>query len=203
MLVLDDVLVGLDHSNRLPVLDVLVDLFANWQVVLLTHDRGWFDLARQRLPESDWTCYEVYEGDQAAPAPMPVVRKTVPRPALSLLQNARDLIGQGYLEAAANYTRQAFEYGLRKGCELRKVPMSYTLDPVAHKTQDFLDALMVAPKPATVAQADWTSCLQRIEMFKRVVMNPYSHPSAPNIPRQEVVDAASAVERFLDLVGKK
>lgn len=81
--------------------------------------------------------------------------------------------------------------------------MSYTLDPVAHKTQDFLDALKVAPKPATVAQADWTSCLQRIEMFKSVAMNPYSHPSAPNIPRQEVVDAASAVERFLDLVGKK
>ena len=56
---------------------------------------------------------------------------------------------------------------------------------------------------ATVAQADWTACLQRIEMFKNVVMNPYSHPSAPNIPRQEVVDAADAVEKFLELAGKK
>ena len=40
-------------------------------------------------------------------------------------------------------------------------------------------------------------------MFKNVVMNPYSHPSAPNIPRQEVVDAANAVEKFLGLAGKK
>ena len=56
---------------------------------------------------------------------------------------------------------------------------------------------------ATVAQADWTACLQRIEMFKNVVMNPYSHPSAPNIPRQEVVDAADAVEKFLEMAGKK
>lgn len=102
-----------------------------------------------------------------------------------------------------NYTRQAFEYGLRKGCELRKVPMSYTVDPVAHKAQDFLDALKNATKPARVAQGDWTNCLQRIEMFKTVVMNPYSHPSAPNIPRQEVVDAISSVKAFLDLVGKK
>ena len=203
LLVLDDVLVGLDHSNRLPVLNVLVDLFANWQVVLLTHDRGWFDLARQRLPPDDWACYEVYEGDPTAKAPMPVVRKTGPRPALALLQNARDLLAQGYVEAAANYTRQAFEYGLRKGCEIQKVRMSYTLDPVAHKAQDFLDALKIAPKPGPVAHADWTTCLQRIEIFKNVVMNPYSHPSAPNIPRQEVVDAASAVERFLELVGKK
>ena len=58
-------------------------------------------------------------------------------------------------------------------------------------------------KTATVAQADWSACLHRIDMFKNVGMNPYSHPSAPNIPRQEVVDAANAVENFLALAGKK
>ena len=93
MLVLDDVLVGLDHSNRLPVLSVLQDYFADWQVVLLTHDRGWFDLARQHLPNG-WTCYEVYEGDQAALAPMPIVRKTQKRPAPALLQKSLD--GSGF-----------------------------------------------------------------------------------------------------------
>ena len=31
LLVLDDVLVGLDHSNRLPVLNVLVNRFSDWQ----------------------------------------------------------------------------------------------------------------------------------------------------------------------------
>lgn len=102
-----------------------------------------------------------------------------------------------------SFSGQSFEYGLRKGCEIRKVPMRYTLDTVAHQAQGFLDALKLAPKPGTVVQADWTTCLQRIEMFKNVVMNPYSHPSAPNIPRQEVVDAIAAVERFLELVGKK
>ena len=203
LLVLDDVLIGLDHSNRLPVLNVLANLFPTWQVVLLTHDKGWFDLARQRLPDGDWACYEIYEGDQAAAAPMPVVRKTEKRPAKALLDKGRELLALGYVEAAANYTRQAFEYGLRKGCEIQKVPMNYTVDPAAHQAQDFLDALKKAPKPSTVAQADWASCLQHIEMFKNVVMNPYSHPSAPNIPRQEVVDAANAVERFLELAGKK
>ena len=203
LLVLDDVLVGLDHSNRLPVLDVLVNLFPTWQVVLLTHDKGWFDLARQRLPDGDWACYEIYEGDQAAATPMPIVRKTENRPAIALLEKSRELLALGYVEAAANYTRQAFEYGLRKGCEIRKVPMNYTVDPIAHQAQDFLDALKKAPKPTTVAQADWAGCLQRIEMFKNVVMNPYSHPSAPNIPRQEVADASDAVNRFLELAGKK
>jgi energy-coupling factor transporter ATP-binding protein EcfA2 len=203
LLVLDDVLVGLDHSNRLPVLNVLVDLFPTWQVVLLTHDKGWFDLARQRLPDADWVCYEIYEGDSAAAAPMPIVRKTHNRPALALLQKANDLVQQGYYEAAANYVRQAFEYGLRKGCEIQKIPMHYTINPAAHQAQDFLDALKKSPKPSAAVQTDWDACLASIEMFKNVVMNPYSHPNAPNIPRQEVVDAANTVEIFLRLVGRK
>lgn len=40
-------------------------------------------------------------------------------------------------------------------------------------------------------------------MFKDVVINPYSHPSAPNIPKQELADAITAVTAFLDLVAKK
>ena len=203
LLVLDDVLIGLDHSNRLPVLDVLADLFSDWQIVLMTHDRGWFDLARHHLSDGNWACYEIYEGDTSATAPMPIVRKTEKRPAPALLAKGRQLLLLGYVEAAANYTRQAFESGLRGACEFQKVPMNYTADPSAHKAQDFLDALKKSPKPTKVAQADWSACLQRIEMFKKVVMNPYSHPSAPNIPRQEVVDAADAVEKFLELAGKK
>ena len=203
LLVLDDVLVGLDHSNRLPVLDVLATHFADWQVVLLTHDRTWFELTQSHVNETDWTCVEIYEGDAQSAAPHPIVRKTENRPAKSLLKKARDLLKTPYLEAAANYTRQAFEHGVRKGCEIQKVPMRYTMNPVAHQAQDFLDALKNAPKPVAVLQADWTSCLQRIEMFKNVVMNPYSHPSAPNIPKQEIEQAADAVEKFLELVGKK
>jgi hypothetical protein len=123
LLVLDDVLIGLDHSNRLPVLDVLANLFSDWQIVLLTHDRGWFDLARHRLSECDWKCYEIYEGDTAAIAPMPIVRRTEKRPAKALLAKGRELLVLGYVEAAANYTWQAFESGLRGACEFQKVPM--------------------------------------------------------------------------------
>jgi hypothetical protein len=31
----------------------------------------------------------------------------------------------------------------------------------------------------------------------------YSHPNAPNIPKQEVVNAADAVDTFLELVRRK
>lgn len=199
LLVLDDVLVGLDHSNRLPVLNVLVELFPNWQVVLLTHDKGWFDLARKRLPSTDWTQYEIYEGDLTATAPMPIVRRTLKRPALALLQKARVLLTQGYLEAAANYVRQAFETGIRAACELKSIKLPYKQDVASHQAQDFLNGLKTWPGNAIVPKTDWDAALHKLELMKDVVMNPYSHPGAPNIPRQEIVDAADAVEKFLEL----
>ncbi len=203
LLVLDDVLIGIDHSNRLPVLDVLHKHFADWQVVLLTHDKTWFDLARDRLPKDDWKCCEVYEGDPAADAPIPIVRITQNMPARALLQKADDLLRLGYVEAAANYARQAFELGVRRASELKKIKMEYRVDPTAHQAQDFLDKLKAWPGSQNVSKADWDAALHRLELLKNVVMNPYSHPSAPNIPKQEVDDAIAAVMTFLDLVAKK
>lgn len=202
LLVLDDVLVGLDHSNRLPVLNVLKNHFSDWQIILLTHDRGWFDLARQHLP-SGWTCYEVYEGDQGATAPMPLVRKTLKRPAPALLQKARELLAQGYVEASANYVRQAFETGLRAACELKSVKLSYKQDLADHKAQDLLNGLRTWPGSPTVTKANWDAALDQLELMKDVVMNPYSHPNAPNIPRQEVISAANAVDAFLTLARSR
>ena len=202
LLVLDDVLIGLDHSNRLPVLDVLTSRFGGWQIVLLTHDKTWFDLARMHLPETDWTCYEVYEGDHAADAPMPIVRRTENRPAKAMLKKAEELLPLGYVEAAANYARQAFESALRAACELKKCKVSYRQDVKLHQAQDLIDQLKLWPGSVSVSGSDWKACVKRVETFKDIVMNPYSHPSAPNIPKQEVIDAIAELKVFMELIRK-
>ena len=205
LLVLDDVLIGLDHSNRLPVLEVLEAKFADWQIVLLTHDRNWFDLARSHL--SGWKCVEVYEGDAQATAPMPIVRATQNRPARALLDKAKELIQTPYIEAAANYTRQAFELGVRMACEVKGIAMPYRVYPKTDKppldAQKFLEALKTWKDCPKTLKVDWDAALARLELLKNVVMNPYSHPSAPNIPKQEVQQAIEAVAHFLELVAKK
>ena len=203
LLVLDDVLIGLDHSNRLPVLDVLNKKFADWQIVLLTHDRNWFDLARSHLSETAWNCVEIYEGDSAAKAPIPIVYPTQSRPALALLKRAKELIQTPYVEAAANYTRQAFELGMRKACELKRIEMRYCVDPKSHQAQEFLDQLNKWKATGSIKQKDWNAALRRLETLKNVVMNPYSHPDAPNIPKRDVEQAIDAVEAFLKLAAQK
>lgn len=49
VLYLDDVFIGLDTSNRIPLLEILKDEFINqdFQIFISTYDRQWFELARQ------------------------------------------------------------------------------------------------------------------------------------------------------------
>ena len=57
LLVLDDVLVGLDMANRLPVLDILEHYFADWQIILLTYDRVWYEMVQVEIENRDWQAY--------------------------------------------------------------------------------------------------------------------------------------------------
>jgi hypothetical protein len=206
LLVLDDVLVGLDHSNRLPVLDVLASHFADWQVVLLTHDRTWFEIALARFEAGLWRSIEIYEGSSDAMAPMPIVRNAEDRPAKDLLKKAKELLVTPYREAAANYTRQAFELVIRGACEAKDIRMPYRVYPKGFKkplqAQDFLDQLTKWKAADTQKQAVWDAALKEVDLFKTVVMNPYSHPSAPNIPKDDIQRAINAVEKLMELSKK-
>jgi len=58
-LFLDDVFLGLDLSNRLPLIDILKERFSEWQIFLTTYDRHWFEVAKQHL-NADWKAIEMY-----------------------------------------------------------------------------------------------------------------------------------------------
>jgi energy-coupling factor transporter ATP-binding protein EcfA2 len=57
LLVLDDLLVSLDMSNRMKVVDILLsETFANYQKIILTHELGFFRECRRRIGSNhaDW-----------------------------------------------------------------------------------------------------------------------------------------------------
>jgi recombinational DNA repair ATPase RecF len=53
-IVLDDVVSSLDREHRGMLTKVLLEDFADRQVILLTHDREWFTELRSRLPSKQW-----------------------------------------------------------------------------------------------------------------------------------------------------
>lgn len=201
LLVLDDVLIGLDHSNRLPVLDVLRRHFADWQVLLLTHDRVWFEMARFHLGNTGhWKCLEIFEGEDATRGiPAPTVRAPGDKAAKASLDQARAFLTDHHIPAAANYTRAAFELALKSFCERFGVPVAFKTDP-RHLDTDKLMSAVEGWLKTHSAKGCMAGVIERVKLFRKVVLNPYSHAAPPNIARAEVEGAIAAVDQLLAVI---
>jgi len=104
LLVLDDLLVSLDMSNRMKVVEILLTdpPLASYQKIILTHDRGFFDEIRRTIgsAHTDW-CFRKFQGNPVAGI-SPVEEK-------GALEKAADYLNGHDLEAAALQLRKAAE----------------------------------------------------------------------------------------------
>jgi hypothetical protein len=196
LIVLDDVLIGLDQSNRLPVIDVLAEYFRDWQIILLTHDRVWFEMARayQRQHNADkyWKYAKIHSDDD--PTKAPVVSSVTSSAALDVLIDGRSFLKQGHINAAGNYARIAAELALREFCETRKVPVPYQQLPDKTPASELLNA---AKKFSTTAAGFYDGPLAAIEMYTPILLNQLSHGGVPDVTSHEVRGALNAVETLL------
>ncbi|MBC2712338.1 MAG: AAA family ATPase [Desulfosarcina sp.] len=61
VLFLDDIFIGLDIANRLPLLEILESEFPDYQIFITTYDKPWFEYARSFLEgRSGWKTLEFY-----------------------------------------------------------------------------------------------------------------------------------------------
>lgn len=77
ILVLDDMLISLDLSNRMDVVRIILNkenkpdlsFFDDFQKIILTHDKGFFNLIRRNTDEEQWVYYKFTkdESDNSAP----------------------------------------------------------------------------------------------------------------------------------------
>lgn len=103
LLVLDDLLVSLDMSNRMKVVEILLsETFANYQKIILTHEFGFFREFRRKIGANhpDW-CFLRLEGDAAA--------RIEARSEKTDIQKAEDYIHGHNLDEAALCLRKACE----------------------------------------------------------------------------------------------
>jgi len=196
LMVLDDVLIGLDQSNRLPVLDLLADDFRDWQIVLLTHDRVWFEMARSyyRRHKADkfWGFVKVHSNDD--PTHAPVVTPVDSSAAREALKDAKQFLDQGHVNAAGNYARIATELALREFCEIKKVKVPYSQIPDKTPASDLLSA---AKSFSSQSHGTYDIPLASIEMYSNILLNQLSHGGVPSVTQHEVQGALTAVSTLL------
>ncbi len=193
LLVLDDVLIGLDLSNRMPLLELLKGEFADWQVVLMTHDSVWFELAKEFTEQGgDWTYLRLFD----APHPHFVSAPRLEADANDL-DRARRHLTLGDLKAAAVYARSALEKRLRKVCNDKSVRVRFRANPKALSADDLWQGILarnqedIAKGRAPFIDPGLAS---RIEAVRSVVLNDLSHSRCTSLTSGELIAATHAVE---------
>ena len=129
-IVLDDVVNSFDANHRLGLAQLLVDEFSEWQPLVFTHDRMFFELSRRIAPS--WSLKQIVAW---TPAGGPVIDEGDPRELL------RRRIAEGRSAAElGGLARSALEQALSRPLEKLGLPLRF--DPFArYSAKEYLDGL--------------------------------------------------------------
>jgi len=185
-IVLDDVLIGLDMQNRLPVLDILAEYFKDFQIFLFTFDKFWFDNVRARFP--DFQKLELHSLPGGAYETVSI------RNAKAYLEKAEEFYAQRELEAAANAIRKYYEQIIKDFCQRKKLTVNFQFKNDINKIPAiaFWNAIISEKKKFTL---DLT-LRREIESCQTNVNNPLSHAGVNDVHSAEVGRAIDKVKEL-------
>ncbi len=175
VLFLDDVFIGLDLTNRLPILDIIKNEFADYQVFISTYDRHLYELAKRKFETETpdrWKSVELFVGKDS------INNEPVDRPILVVgeshfekaTQYLHDRIKPDY-PAAANYFRKALEQLIQDYIpEWETADAENTQLPVYQLTQ-----LILRTKRFLGNSGSSTEYIDKINSLLSSLLHPLSH----------------------------
>lgn len=200
LLVLDDIMIGLDMANRLVVLRLLEELFADWQIIILTYHKAWFEILKQRTTSPRW----VHKWESFVMRAVRIAGDSVPivdsEQSGVLLQTAARCLERQDLKAAAVYTRTALETVLQEFSSKWSLRVRFALDIRDLNTDDFLTPIkslldhLIDPTLSAEAEA----LIWEVSLARRFVLNAFAHhnSSTEDELSGEVGEAIKVVGRF-------
>lgn len=121
ILFLDDVFIGLDTSNRIPLINIINAEFQDYQVFITTYDKNWFDVAREHINTATWSLMEMYY-DRIRDAHNVVLRDepAIVNPSPTYITRAKEYFKVKDYAATSNYLRKEIERLVKS-----KLPLEY------------------------------------------------------------------------------
>lgn len=187
VLFLDDIFIGLDIANRLPLMEILKKHFIstdpqkNYQIIITTYDKPWYEFMKFYLNgDNHWRTIELYSRRSRKGFEVPIIKPQVsPNFIENMIDTAEDYFNNGDNKAAGVYLRASFEFMLKKYCcsdrPRRRLPVSFDIDPSKLTSDNFWQAVL-AYRVLNPATCGLTAATQiSIEHFRKLVLNPLSH----------------------------
>ena len=190
ILVLDDIFIGLDMSNRLPLIDIIKEKFGGYQIFLMTYDREWYEILKQRMDGNKWLCQELYRGVIEDGLEIPIWKQDK-----DYLDKAEEYFNHNDLKASAVYLRTAFEVILKQFCDKTRIAVIYKEDYKKLTSEDFWKQVKTSKKNDATLYVD-SSIAQDVELYRNIIMNPLSHSRIVQAHRQEVEKAIITIKKL-------
>lgn len=174
---LDDIFIGLDISNRLPLLKILDGVFPNYQVFITTYDKPWYEFVKSTYLEGNnaWKSLEFYARRTRKGFEIPIVRENNSNSHIqNYIDKAEEYFNQGDNKAAGVYLRSAYEFILKRFCFGKKVPVPFYIDSSKMRTDEFWNSVKKykAEHPSCGLT---TATTTQIDHYTNLVLNPLSH----------------------------
>ena len=189
ILALDDVLIGLDMSNRLPVLDILDEYFPDYQIFLTTYDKAWYEIVKQRTSDAEWEYAEFYTSEPNK-YEIPIHAQDKP-----YLDKAKAYFDDNDYKACVIYLRTAFEAAIKRFCDKKNLQVRYSENPKSLTTEDFWEPIKKG-KPSDGTPFLGQELIDEIELYRSIILNPLSHSRTVTVVKKEISDAIEAVEKL-------
>ena len=189
ILALDDVLIGLDMSNRLPVIDILKEYFSDYQIFFMTYDRAWYEIVRQRTADSEWKYAEFYFS-KTDEYEIPIYIED-----RAYLEKAKEYFEANDYKACVIYLRTAFEVAIKKFCEKTNLQVKYRENPKSLTSEDFWMPIKEGKSRDGTPFLEQTF-IDEIELYRNLILNPLSHSRIITVIRKEISEAIEAVENL-------
>jgi len=191
ILALDDVLIGLDMQNRMPVIDILKKHFNDYQILMLTYDQTWFEIVKRHFPGNGWKKIEFF-ASKTPDGEVPVFADN--KNYLAKSQDYFNLPVPDY-GSCVNYLRKHFEEVAREFCERQRLGVNVKADQDMTKVPSsaFWSAIasgQAAGKWPGLAKA----LLNDIEIYRTFILNPGSHANSTAAYKSEIQRSINAVQ---------
>ena len=188
-LILDDVINSFDVEHRGRLAELLADGFADWQLIVLTHDQQFFEHLSRRAPS--WRKIEFTSWSHASGP------RTTKYETSGMLAAARERLQSGDVQGAATKGRRALEELLQEVCEALWAPLTFRRGQANDRRE--IGELFIGLRRALKEHAK--SQLQTVEpMFKHLeadvgaTLNVAAHASRGRPGASEVKAALERIE---------
>ena len=182
ILVLDDLLISLDMSNRIKLLDILKAEFIEFQIFFFTHDKELFEIYKNKMP---WEKYELYM-DDTADIPAAIIKK-----GSSETERAKEFYAAKEYDCCALLLRKGFEKLLKSYLTPRE-----QLDRNCNELD--LAGMVGRAKAKSVGEAK--SILEKLDRDRHHILNPLCHNDDRNIYAQELKSAMEDLEKLKEML---